>query len=175
VTNLLFAFASCLLLRAEVWTKQGKEIKLNAALVVDGIHHLKRLSCCWLLTLLPKRFIIGPYHGFETNQSAWTLLGQRNVTPTHMSNNNLVSLPRNLFPPQSIPKGSRQALYVTAQASVICFEVSLKSLLGGTYESVAFNTTDFELHVGTGVTYRFGEFGLPSILSGILEYVQTNA
>ena len=113
----------------------------------------------------------GPYHGFETQASQWTKIGEANVVG--QGTGQLTPLPRDLFQPVRVNAGKTQAFFVTATSEIIWFQERLQldgtSLIDYGDKSEYFNS-DLDLNVGTGVPYGFGWSGPPNIFNGALNY-----
>ena len=102
----------------------------------------------------------GTYVGFETNSSAWTLLGSTSITSTSSGAGNKVTA---AIGGLSIPAGQTYGLYVTLTSGGLNYT-------NGNGSNQSYSDANISLALGVGKSYPFGSTFNPRVWNGMIYY-----
>ena len=102
----------------------------------------------------------GTYIGYETNSSAWTMLGSKTVTVTSGGSGSKLTVPIGGL---TIPAGQTYGLYVT-------FTSGNMNYSNGNGSNQTFSDANMTLNLGVGKSYPFGGTFNPRVWNGQIYY-----
>jgi GEVED domain/MAM domain, meprin/A5/mu/Immune inhibitor A-like, MAM domain/Ig-like domain CHU_C associated/Secretion system C-terminal sorting domain len=116
-----------------------------------------------LLETMEVYYKSGTYSGFETNSSAWTLLGSTSVVGGGSGIQTMVNIGG-----LTIPQGQTYALYITTTGG------SSVTYTDGNGSNQNYSDANLSIQLGTGNGYPFGGINTPRVWNGSIYYSSGN-